>query len=78
MFDDVGRVSRLLPGGFIAVYSPFVEQTRAVNEAATDAGLADVTTTETIQREMDFDERGSRPNTAPVGHTGYLTFARKA
>jgi tRNA (adenine57-N1/adenine58-N1)-methyltransferase len=69
--------SRLLPGGFIAVYSPFVEQTRAVNEAATDAGLADVRTTETLQREMDFDERGSRPSTAPVGHTGFLTFARR-
>jgi len=67
----------LVDGGFVAVYSPFVEQTRAVNEAATDAGLADVRTTETLQREMDFDERGSRPSTAPVGHTGFLTFARR-
>ena len=66
----------LVPGGFLAVYSPFVEQTRAVNHAAREAGLADVTTTETIQREMDFDDRGSRPSTAPVGHTGFLTFAR--
>ena len=67
----------LVPGGFLAVYTPFVEQTRAANEAAREAGLADVTTTETIQREMDFDERGSRPSTAPVGHTGFLTLARR-
>lgn len=66
----------LVDGGFLAVYSPFVESTRAVAEAAREAGLAEVTTRETIQREMQFDDRGSRPSTAPVGHTGYLTVAR--
>ncbi len=66
----------LVDGGFLAVYSPFVEDTREVVQTANAAGLADVRTRETIQREMDFDERGSRPSTAPVGHTGYLTLAR--
>jgi len=64
-------------GGFVAVYSPFVEQTREAVEAARDAGLQDVRTDETIQRPMDFDDRGSRPSTGGVGHTGYLTYARK-
>ncbi len=68
----------LVSGGFVAVYSPFVEHTRTVVEAAREAGLSDVETRETIQRQMDFDERGSRPSTAGVGHTGYLTFARNA
>jgi tRNA (adenine57-N1/adenine58-N1)-methyltransferase len=67
----------LVDGGFLAVYSPFVEHTREVVERAREAGLAGVETLETIQREMDFDERGSRPSTAGVGHTGYLTFARR-
>ena len=66
----------LAPGGFVAVYSPFVESTRATVEAAREAGLADIEALETIQREMDFDDRGSRPSTAGVGHTGYLVFAR--
>jgi len=66
----------LAPGGYVAVYSPFVEQTREVVEAAQTAGLEEIETLETIQREMDFDDRGSRPSTAGVGHTGYLTFAR--
>ncbi|GAA0270527.1 methyltransferase domain-containing protein [Halobacterium noricense] len=66
----------LVSGGYAAVYSPFVEDAREVNLAAEDAGLANVETIETIQREMDLDERGSRPSTAGVGHTGYLTFAR--
>jgi tRNA (adenine57-N1/adenine58-N1)-methyltransferase len=66
----------LVAGGFLAAYSPFVEQARAVATAAREAGVGEVETVETIQREMDFDERGSRPSTAGVGHTGYLTFGR--
>jgi tRNA (adenine57-N1/adenine58-N1)-methyltransferase len=67
----------LVEGGYIAVYSPFVEGTREAVAAAREVGLSDVETLETIQREMDFDERGSRPSTGGVGHTGYLTFARR-
>lgn len=66
----------LVDGGFVAVYSPFIESTRDVVETAHEVGLSDVATRETIQREMQFDDRGSRPSTAPVGHTGYLTIAR--
>ena len=66
----------LVSGGFVVVYSPFVEGSRAAVEAAEAAGLTDVTTHETIQRSMQFDDRGSRPDTRGVGHTGYLTVAR--
>ncbi len=73
----VDRATELtVSGGFVAVYSPFVEGTRDAAMAARDAGLTEVETLETIQREMDFSERGSRPSTAGVGHTGYLTVAR--
>ncbi|MFC6862226.1 methyltransferase domain-containing protein [Halomicroarcula sp. GCM10025817] len=74
----VERTPTLLDrGGSLAVYSPFVENTRAVVEAARAVGLEGIETLDTVQREMDFDERGSRPSTAGVGHTGYLTFARR-
>lgn len=74
--DVVRRAATILTDGApLAVYSPFVEHTRDVVEAAREAGLADIRTFETIQRRMDFDERGSRPSTAGVGHTGYLMFA---
>ncbi|MFB6110016.1 MAG: methyltransferase domain-containing protein [Halodesulfurarchaeum sp.] len=66
----------LVSGGFVAAYSPFVEAARAVEEGAEDAGVRELDTRETIQRRMDFDERGSRPQTAGVGHTGYLTIGR--
>ena len=68
----------LAPGGYVAVYSPFVENSRESVGAAREAGLVDIETLETIQREMDFGDRGSRPSTAGVGHTGYLTFARNS
>ena len=74
----VERTPNLLrDGGYVAIYSPFVEHAREVVSAAHDVGLSEVETLETIQREMDFDDRGSRPSTAGVGHTGYLTFARR-
>ena len=66
----------LVSGGYVVVYSPFVENSQKTVKAARNAGLSEIKTFETIQREMTFDERGSRPTTAGVGHTGYLTFAR--
>ena len=68
----------LADGGYVAVYSPFIENSRKTVAAAEAAGLSDIETIETIQREMTFDDRGSRPSTAGVGHTGYLTFARNS
>jgi tRNA (adenine57-N1/adenine58-N1)-methyltransferase len=73
----IGRAPDVLePGGFVVAYTPFVETARECTDAARGAGLVEIETFETIQRQMDFDERGSRPSTAGVGHTGYLTFAR--
>jgi len=66
----------LVSGGSLAVYSPFVEDAREVVETAHEADLENVRCEETIQREMDFGDRGSRPSTKGVGHTGYLVFAR--
>lgn len=72
----ISRADELLvDGGFLAAYSPFVEATREVVEIARET-LTDVRAVETIQRELDVDDRGTRPSTGPVGHTGYLAFAR--
>ena len=77
--EIVASAPKLLAfGGFLAVYSPFVENSRKTVAAAEEAGLSEIETIETIQREMTFDDRGSRPSTAGVGHTGYLTFARNS
>nr|WP_283102341.1 50S ribosomal protein L11 methyltransferase [Haloplanus sp. XH21] len=80
--EDASTVVRRAPdlvvsGGFVVVYSPFIEGSRDAVAAAEETGLTDVTTYETIQRSMQFDDRGSRPDTRGVGHTGYLTVARR-
>ena len=67
----------LVSGGCLAAYSPFVETTREIVKAAREE-LADVRAFDTIQRTLDIDDRGTRPSTRPVGHTGYLIVGRKA
>ena len=64
-------------GGILVVYSPFIESAKKVVECARNVGLSDIKTIDTIQREMEFGARGSRPQTRGVGHSGYLTFARR-
>ncbi len=68
--------SVILPGGFLAVYSPFFEQTKEVREAIEITGYTEVKTIETIEREISFTDRGTRPSTSRVGHTGFITIAR--
>lgn len=69
--------SSLIAGGFLVVYSPFIEQAKAVYLEAVKAGFYSVHTLECLERELSVSERGTRPAPARVGHTGYLTFARK-
>jgi tRNA (adenine57-N1/adenine58-N1)-methyltransferase len=68
--------SVILPGGFLAVYSPFFEQAKEVREAIEITGYTEVKTVETIEREISFTDRGTRPSTSRVGHTGFITIAR--
>jgi tRNA (adenine57-N1/adenine58-N1)-methyltransferase len=66
----------IYPGGYLAVYSPFFEQAKEVREAIEKTRFTDVTTIETIEREISFTTRGTRPSTSRVGHTGFITIAR--
>jgi tRNA (adenine57-N1/adenine58-N1)-methyltransferase len=66
----------LFPGGFLAVYSPFFEQAKEVRDAIEKTNFTEVRTVENIEREISFTDRGTRPSTARVGHTGFITIAR--
>jgi tRNA (adenine57-N1/adenine58-N1)-methyltransferase len=65
----------LRTGGYLACYTPFLEQMAIVIDAA--SGLfSEVHTHELIEREMTRSKRGTRPSTS-VSHSGYVTIARK-
>jgi len=67
--------SLLRSGGYLACYTPFLEQMAVVVDAATGL-FCEVHTHELIEREMTRSRRGTRPSTS-VSHSGYVTIARK-
>jgi tRNA (adenine57-N1/adenine58-N1)-methyltransferase len=65
----------LKAGGYLAVYTPFLEQTFQAMDTA--AGLfAEVACHELIGRELSRSPKGTRPSTR-IGHSGFITIARK-
>jgi tRNA (adenine57-N1/adenine58-N1)-methyltransferase catalytic subunit len=67
--------SLLRSGGYLAVYTPFLEQMAIVLDAA-EGLFPEIHTHELIEREMTRSKRGTRPSTS-VCHSGYVTIARR-
>jgi tRNA (adenine57-N1/adenine58-N1)-methyltransferase len=67
--------SLLREGGYLACYTPFIEHLCGVMDTA-EGLFSSVRSVECIEREMTRTRRGTRPSTR-VGHSGYLTIARK-
>jgi len=64
--------------GVLVSFSPTIDQVVKVVEALTEHGFVGVETVETLMRFMQVERGKTRPQTVMTGHTGYLTFARKA
>ena len=67
----------LKPGGYLCSYSPLISQVEKTVKEIEKHSFIEVKTIENIQREMVVSDRGTRPSFNMLGHTGYLTFARK-
>jgi len=67
----------LKTGGYLCCYSPLISQVEKTVKEIKKYGFIEVKTIENIQREMIVSDRGTRPRFNMLGHTGYLTFARK-
>jgi tRNA (adenine57-N1/adenine58-N1)-methyltransferase len=68
----------LKPCGTIVSFSPTIDQVVKTVEALNENGFTDVETVECLMRGMQTERGKTRPQTLMTGHTGYITFARKA
>lgn len=64
-------------GGYLCSYSPLISQVEQTVKEIRKHSFIEVKTLENIQRKMVVSEKGTRPSFNMLGHTGYLTFARK-
>jgi tRNA (adenine57-N1/adenine58-N1)-methyltransferase len=64
--------------GVLVSFSPTIDQVVRVVEALADYGFVGVQSVETLIRFMQVERGRTRPQTVMTGHTGYITFARKA
>lgn len=68
--------SALKAGGYIATYTPYIEQVQIFHKVLKKYEFFNLNTIECISREIEVKAKGTRPKTRAVGHTGYLSFAR--
>jgi len=64
--------------GVFVSFSPTIDQVVKTTEALLSHGFAGVETIESLLRGMQIERGRTRPETLMTGHTGYITFARKA
>lgn len=64
-------------GGYFCSYSPLISQVEKTVNELNKHSFIEIKTIENIQREMIVSTHGTRPSFNMLGHTGYLTFARK-
>ena len=68
----------LKPGGFLVSYSPSVPQVADfVNALRKNESFVYLKTCEITERECEVEERKVRPKSASIGHSGFMSFARK-
>ncbi len=75
----IPRAYNALTGsGAIVSFSPTIDQVVKTAEALRENKFVDVETIECLMRGMQIERGKTRPQTLMTGHTGYLTYARKA
>jgi tRNA (adenine57-N1/adenine58-N1)-methyltransferase len=70
--------SALRGSGIIVSFSPTVDQVVKTTESLRENGFVGIETVECLVRRIQARRGKTRPETLMTGHTGYITFARKA
>ena len=66
----------LKPGGYLVVYSPYIEQVKASVDEINKFDFTNIQTIENILRHWDVRDH-TLPKRYGTLHTGFITFARK-
>jgi tRNA (adenine57-N1/adenine58-N1)-methyltransferase len=64
-------------GGYICTYSPLISQVEKTIEKLKKHPFIEIRSQEHLLRDLVVSPQGTRPSFKMLGHTGYLTFARK-
>ena len=64
-------------GGFLVAYNPSINQVKKFVESAKKESFLILKVSELIEREWFIEKHRQRPKTDIIGHTGFMTFARK-
>ena len=67
----------LLPGGILVAYTPSIVQAVHLREACESGPWASVSTVEILHRDWHIKGDAVRPEHRMVGHTGFITSARR-
>ena len=75
----IGSAKKALKtGAFLVSYSPSIPQTTDfVNQINNDKDFVHVKTAEIIERNWEINGRKVRPKSHPIGHSGFISFARR-
>ena len=68
----------LKPAGVVVSFSPTIDQVIKMTEALRAHNFICIETVECLMRSMQVARGKTRPHTMMTGHTGYITYARKA
>ncbi|RLE46339.1 tRNA (adenine-N1)-methyltransferase [Candidatus Woesearchaeota archaeon] len=78
-WEALGNAEKALrTGGFLASYSPSIIQTRDFVEKLSEQDkMLHIKTIEVMQRNWEVNKRKVRPKSIEIGHSGFITIARK-
>jgi len=69
--------SYLKLSGTLVSFSPAIEQVKKTTFALQENGFYEINTYELIKRRIQVKKNATHPEVRMIGHTGYMTFARK-
>jgi tRNA (adenine57-N1/adenine58-N1)-methyltransferase len=77
-WEAIERISNYLKlSGIFVSFSPTIEQVKKTHFALKKYEFIEINTYELLKRTMQVKKNATRPQVRMIGHTGYITFARK-